>query len=306
MGSFHVGGRRVQLAGKTCQTRTMSEGGEPVSINPNGCYAVEQMYAQYFLPQESNGLGPLVFWHGGGMTGAAWETTPDGREGWAVYFLRRGWDVYVCDAVERGRSGFAPVPDIWPEGPVIQTENDVYARFRIGNAPDSYDADPSKRSAYPDTRFPVAHFDTLSLQMVPRWTHTNQAMVAAFRALLTRIGKATIICHSQSGPLAMNLATQAPDLVRAIAAIEPAGLPTPGPEIYDTPTLIVLGGNIATDPRWQQLTGKLSAFAKRHAATVEIMRLESLGIRGNSHLMMMDDNSDDIAHLVDNWLAARP
>jgi ABC-type proline/glycine betaine transport system substrate-binding protein len=36
------------------------------------------------------------------------------------------------------------------------------------------------------------------------------------------------------------------------------------------------------------------------------MRLESLGIRGNSHLMMMDDNSDDIAHLVANWLAARP
>lgn len=301
MGSFHVGGRRVHLSGKPIYERTMSEGGEPVNVNPNGTYVVEQMYVQYFLPQDSNGKGPLVLWHGGGMTGAVWETTPDGREGWTNFFVRQGWDVYVCDAVERGRSGFAPHPDIWPEGPVTQTIDDVYTRFRIGDAPGSYDPDPERRSAYQNSRFPVEHFDKFCLQMVPRWTHTNQVMLTAFNALLMRIGPATIVCHSQSGPLAMQLAVQNRALVRAVAAIEPAGIPVLNPDAYLTPTLIVLGGNITLDKRWQQLDLKINTFAQTHTC-VELLRLASLGIEGNSHVPMMDNNNVDIARRVNNWL----
>ncbi len=50
-------------------------------------------------------------WHGGGLSGVTYETTPDGREGWQTLFLRKGFKVYTSDAVERGRSGFAS-PDI--------------------------------------------------------------------------------------------------------------------------------------------------------------------------------------------------
>ena len=300
MGSFHVGGRRVQLSGKPSYQRTMSEGGEPVSVNPNGTYVVEQMYVQYFLAEHSNGKGPLVFWHGGGMSGAAWETKPDGKEGWVNYFIRQGWDVYVCDAVERGRSGFAPVPEIWPQGPVIQTVDDVYSRFRIGQGADSYDPDPLRRQAYADTRFPVEHFDTFCLQMVPRWTHTNQAMIEAFRALLDRIGPASIVCHSQSGPLAMKLAATEGARVQSLVAIEPAGIPQQE-HAYATPSLIVLGGNLASDTRWQALSAKISEFARQHAC-VQVLALEEQGIRGNSHMLMMDDNSDDIALRIQTWL----
>lgn len=301
MGSFHVGGRRLRLAGRAAYERTMSEGGEPVSINPNGSYAVEQMYVQYYLPERSNGRGPLVFWHGGGMTGAVWETTPDGREGWVNHFVRKGWDVYVCDAVERGRSGFAPYPDIWPEGPITQTVDDVYTRFRIGDGAGSYHDDPARRTAYRNTRFPVDHFDAFCLQMVPRWTHTNEAMIEAFKALLRRIGKASIVCHSQSGPLAMRLAAESAGQVSAIVGIEPAGMPSPAPETYDTPTLVVLGGNMESDRRWQSLSAKIAAFARRFPA-LQILRLEELGIQGNSHVLMMDDNNDDIARRIDAWL----
>lgn len=241
MGSFHIGGRCVQLSGRDSYERVMSEGGEPVKIDPNGTYVVEQMYVQYFLPQQSNGKGPLVLWHGGGMTGAAWETTPDGRDGW-VNFLRQGWDTYVCDAVERGRSGFAPYPDIWPEGPVVQTADDIYARFRIGDHAGSYHADPVRRSAYANTRFPLAAFDQLHRQMVPRWTHTNPAMLDAFHKLIERLGPLSIVSHSQAGPLAMLLAAQSEGGVKALACVEPAGAPQLKQGEYETPTLILLGG----------------------------------------------------------------
>jgi len=65
------------------------------------------MYVQYFLPKNKKGKLPLLLWHGGGLTGVTYESTPDGREGWANFFIRKGWDAYVSDAIERGRSGFA-------------------------------------------------------------------------------------------------------------------------------------------------------------------------------------------------------
>src|SRR5206468_2183178 len=107
MGSFHVGGRIVELSGQPVRDIVRVPGGPTSKLDPNGRYMVEQMYAQYFLVQNRKGKLPLLMWHGGGLTGATYETTPDGREGWRDMFLRKGWDVYVTDAVERGRSGFA-------------------------------------------------------------------------------------------------------------------------------------------------------------------------------------------------------
>src|SRR5262249_494514 len=65
------------------------------------------MYVQYFLPQNRKGKLPLLLWHGGGLTGVTYETTPDGRDGWLNYFVRKGWDTYISDAVERGRAGWS-------------------------------------------------------------------------------------------------------------------------------------------------------------------------------------------------------
>ena len=101
MGSFHVGGRLVEISGKPIKEITFAPGGVPAKIDPNGTYQVEQMYVQYFLPANEKGAYPLLLWHGGGLTGATYETTPDGREGWLNYFLRKGWSVYNSDAVER-------------------------------------------------------------------------------------------------------------------------------------------------------------------------------------------------------------
>jgi hypothetical protein len=44
--------------------------------------------------------------HGSTHTGAALESTPDGREGWYPYFVRKGVPTYVVDQSGRGRSGF--------------------------------------------------------------------------------------------------------------------------------------------------------------------------------------------------------
>src|SRR5438309_8896359 len=104
MGSFHVGGRLVEISGKPVKEVTFTPGGVPAKVDPNGVYQVEQMHVQYFLPVNETGAYPLLLWHGGGLTGVTYATTPDGREGWLTSFLRKAWSVYNSDAVERGRA----------------------------------------------------------------------------------------------------------------------------------------------------------------------------------------------------------
>ena len=81
MGSFHVGGREVLITGKPIKEVLFAPGGVPAKVDPNGLYQVEQMYVQYFIPKDPRGSVPLLLWHGGGLSGVTYETTPDGREG---------------------------------------------------------------------------------------------------------------------------------------------------------------------------------------------------------------------------------
>src|SRR5947209_19170352 len=144
MGSFHIGGRIAEVSGKPVREIVRQPGGPLTKLDPNGQYMVEQMYVQYVLPQQRRGKLPLLMWHGGGLTGVTYETTPDGREGWLNMFVRNGWDTYVSDAVERGRSGFAS-KDVWPSDPNFLTQANPYERFRIGQGPGSWNADPAQR-----------------------------------------------------------------------------------------------------------------------------------------------------------------
>src|SRR6201990_1407467 len=80
MGSFHVGGGLVEIPDRPVKEVTFTPGGVPAKVDPNGTYQVEQMYVQYFLPTNERGAYPLLMWHGGGLTGVTYETTPDGLE----------------------------------------------------------------------------------------------------------------------------------------------------------------------------------------------------------------------------------
>ena len=56
MGSFHIGGRIIEITGQPVKEVVFTPGGVPAKVDPNGKYQVEQMYVQYFLPQNKNCL----------------------------------------------------------------------------------------------------------------------------------------------------------------------------------------------------------------------------------------------------------
>jgi hypothetical protein len=310
MGSFHVGGRLVEISGKPVKEMLFSAGGVPVRVDPNGTYQVEQMYVQYFIPAKERGSVPLLMWHGGGYTGVTYETTPDGREGWVNYFLRKGWAVYNSDAVERGRSGWAQYPDIFKGEPVFLTTANPFERFRIGDGEGSFSPDPGKRRYLPGNQFPADGYDNMMKQIVPRWTTTDDAILAAYLAEIDKVCPCVILFHSQSGPFAFKAAQARPDKVKALVAVEPAqvGDADKAAALKAIPTLMIYGDFIEKDKRWPTIRKNGLAFAEKIRAaggSVDVVDLPEIGIKGNSHFPMMDKNNREVADLIQKWLGER-
>jgi hypothetical protein len=68
---------------------------------------IGQMYVQFQIPQsKKRSTPPVIMVHGSSHTAACLESTPDGREGWYPYFVRKGIATYLVDQAGRGRSGF--------------------------------------------------------------------------------------------------------------------------------------------------------------------------------------------------------
>jgi pimeloyl-ACP methyl ester carboxylesterase len=310
VGSFHIGGRNVSVAGLPPVESVFTRGAAPTRIDPNGDVEAEQLYVQYFIPAVQRSTYPLLMWHGGGLTGVTWETKPDGEPGWLQYFLGAGHPVYVSDAVERGRASWSRYPEICPGQPVFRTKQEAWELFRIG-APGTYASEPARRVAFAGTRFPVAAFDQFAKQFVPRWTCNDAATQRAYDALVARIGGAVLLFHSQAGNFGFAAALAQPDKVKGLIAVEPAGAPPPGPALdalAGIPVLFLWGDYLDQYPVWRRQLPASRAFAADLAARggdVLWLELPKRGIAGNSHMLMMDTNSDEIAGFVLDWMGRR-
>ena len=293
VGSFFVGGRRVTVTGRP-RRRVQYSHNVATEYDPNGNYHIEQAYVQYFLPERPRFRTPLLLVHGGGLTGAQWEDTPDGRPGWLWRFIDAGVAVYVIDNVERGRAGWCALEGEWPDAPVMRSDEEA-ARFY--------------RFAFPGHQFPMEAMDGLSGQTVPRWPSTSALQARAVVLAIERIGEAIVLGFSQGGGLAFQAAAAMRERVKACIGIEPHGVPTTfSPGIPGTPALMVFGDFIDEDAYWRDMSGRgrtaLDEWT-RSGGIAEICNLPDQGIAGNTHMMMMDRNSDEIAALLIRWLDRR-
>jgi pimeloyl-ACP methyl ester carboxylesterase len=208
-GYFYVGGRYDNASAPT--------------------YMSGQMYVEYQIPQKLRaGAYPVIFVHGGSHTGAGWQSTPDGRPGWADYFLGRGWPVYVVDQPGRAKSPFV--------GAAYGARNYSNVRTAEDRWSASEKADPSVQwpQARLHTQWPGTGihgdpiFDQYFAHLSPgiaNGTLQEALTASALVALLEKVGPSIVIIHSQPGPAMWVMADTRPDLVKALVAVEPSGPP---------------------------------------------------------------------------------
>jgi len=305
VGSFHVGGRTAALSGMPTRDVVFSPGAPAIKVDPNGEFAVEQMYVQYVKLAQPKAKVPILFWHGGGLTGVTWETKPDGRPGWQHFFLEAGYDVYVSDAVERGRASWARYPEIFKSEPMFRTRKEAWELFRIGP---SYEIGGA-RVAFEGQQFPIEAFDQFAKQGVPRWVTNDAATQAAYDALVDKVCPCILVVHSQGGNFGFNAALTAPDKIKALVAIEPSGAPDPTKvdigKLKGVPHLIVWGDLRDKVAVWQRLPIAPIKFGEAIVAAggkADVFDLPVMGIKGNTHMLMMDRNSDEVARLIHDWI----
>ena len=109
MGSFYIGG--IPKVTDFSETPTPSDAPPDLSnqywLPKTNQIMIGQMYVQFLIPLNAvKDAIPVINVHGSSHTGAALESTPDEREGWAPYMARKGIPTYTVDQPGRGRSGF--------------------------------------------------------------------------------------------------------------------------------------------------------------------------------------------------------
>jgi pimeloyl-ACP methyl ester carboxylesterase len=339
----------------------MYVGGKTMTVQGRE-FVYGQMYVELRIPAKQTHPYPIVMVHGGTMSGTNFTGTPDGREGWAQYFVRQGYAVYVVDQPGRGRSGFLAAAT----GPMRNSERGNSASRFVAQEKFKLWPQAALHTQWPGNGEPD---DAATLQVamaqlpaIEDFVKQQPLVRDGLIALLEKIGPSILLVHSQAGAFGWPVADARPDLVKAILAIEPNGPPGRALEFIGAPDWFKEGANALTygltavplayapplatgatlsfvkedkpdEPGlatcWKQaeparqlpnlqkmpilvLTAEASYHAPYDHCTVKFLqqagvkptyiRLADLGIKGNSHVMMMEKNNKEIAAVIAQWL----
>ena len=207
-GYFYVGGKYV---------------GEPGKEIMQG-----QIYVEVLAPKDVHRPYPLVLIHGAAQTATNWMGTPDGRKGWAEYFVEQGYVVYMIDQPMRGRSAYHPADGKTRMFTAANEEFQFTAIETAGSWPQAkkhtqWPGDGPNKGRKGDPAFDA--FYATQVETVLDVEETQRRSQDAGAALLDKIGPAIVLTHSQSGTYGWLIADARPSLVKAVVAIEPSGPP---------------------------------------------------------------------------------
>lgn len=272
----------------------------------------------YQIPADAKN-NSMVFLHGYGQSRRTWQTTADGRDGFADIFLRRGYSVYLVDQPGRGDAGQTTKPIQIAATPDDQT---WFTQFRIGQYPDFYE----------DVQFPrdKQSLDRFFRMMTPNTGNVDEAtIVDAMSAVFDKSGDGILFTHSAGGSPGWKIAIKN-NHVKAVVAIEPGGFSFPEGETPDgnrggkgipmdefmkltkIPIIVYYGDYIPKEESpaysqnfWRNVLATARQWAKvvnGYGGDVTIVHLPEVGIKGNTHFLMSDLNNVEIAEQVSNWL----
>ena len=209
----------------------------------NGSTFQNQMYVEQLTPAAGPSKPhPLVFLPGTLFTGAAWLNTPDNRTGWASYFLKRGYEVYLLDYPDMGRSSrstevyYAFTAELATLLTVPEKQPELYPQAKLHNQ-------------WPGAGVkgdPI--FDRWFASQVPVTANATFQEIVGRKAicdLLGRIGPSFVLGATYAGSYMWSAADECPDLMKGIFGVEPSTTPftpirrpygiTATPVLYDPP-----------------------------------------------------------------------
>jgi pimeloyl-ACP methyl ester carboxylesterase len=314
-GMFYVGGDVVHTDWAN------GPDGLLATIPRSGDIAINQMYVTFMVPQAHHGV-PIILMHGGNLSGACFETTPDGRMGWYEYFARKGHAVYLPDQVSRARSGFNVTPfnevaaGVRPPSTLpnllVLTKAVSWQIFRFG---------PSLGTAFADEQFPVEAIDELAKQSIPDQNADSQQppginlTPTRLAELGVKIGGAVLVGHSESGFFPELAALQNTAGLRGLISMEPGSCAATTlskeqiAKLANVPTLVVFGDHLAdvSTPvlSWPAALADCEQYVaqiNQAGGDATMLHLPAAGVFGNSHMLFQDRNNLQVGDMILSWI----
>ena len=165
--------------------------------------------------------------------------------------------------------------------------------------------------------FPVEAMPELLKQSVPDQNVELQGAASgpnptwsALAALVTKSDAAVLVGHSESGTFPQQAALINPAGVKGVVTIEPVVCPADWTSqqmamLARVPTLVMFGDYIGKSTFWQRSLDSCNRYVQAINAAggdATLMHLPAMGIVGNSHMVMQDKNSLQVAELIDRWI----
>src|SRR5258706_412492 len=161
-------------------------------------------------------------------------------------------------------------------------------------------------------QFPIEAFDQFAKQGVPRWVSNDAPTIAACEAYFRKVCPCVVLAHSQGGNLVLTAGLRVPELIKGFVLVEASG--APDPEKVDlaafkgVPHLFVWGDHLKDVQPWPRLTAIVAKYrdgVRAAGGSTDWIELPETGIKGNTHMMMMDRNSDQVAGVIQDWIGKR-
>ncbi len=284
--------------------------------------ASHPVYVDHLAPlNEGSGRLPIIMLHGAFHTGSGYIATPDGREGWAPYFARRGHHVLAVDWPGHGRSPAGPdfhklsMRDVVPAiarlleltGPAIilahsaggpiawsvcESHPDKVAAV-VGIAP----GPPSNIQAeLPDDRAAIEALKFDEAAGCPVYSPLDAPVYVDIQFIQDFWANSAQFPQGGIDAYAGSIVAESPVVLNERFNIGSGGLALSSPQtVAQRPILIVTGDSDPRHPR--HVDEKLAQYLNG-----QHLWLADVGIQGNGHMLMLEQNSDEIASRIAGWM----
>lgn len=286
------------------------------------------VYFETFAPAAATGRPTVVMVHGGAHSGACYQRTADGRPGWAYRFAERGHRVVVPDWPGTGRSGYvaldkldgATVVDglghlIRSLGPpvvllthsmsgcygwrLLELHGDVIDVL-VGVAPGPPGNIQKAAPVYAET---ATHIETEASGR--RVSVDKTAPVVASRDFVERklVGDSRYFPRDRLAAYAASLRPIPPNILLERQNVHGRQIRVDDPRKLAGKRILVITGTEDLDhPR--ATDGAIVTWLNEQGAKADFCFLADRGIVGNGHMLMLEENSDEIAGIILDWLEA--
>jgi pimeloyl-ACP methyl ester carboxylesterase len=276
------------------------------------------MYVESFLPETPTHKLPIILVHGGVHTGAGYVSTPDGREGWAIYLVRHGWKTYVVDWPGHGRS---PMPQEFPTMSLLRVVDDTAALLgKIGPAvvlvhslsgtigwklcdtvPDQVAALVAIAPAPPANiagGYATELLTRFSGHLRGQYFPEDQPIWYTREAAQETFANASLFPPGVFDAYYSSLAPESPRALNELFNKDGMGLFVDPGKFAKVPKVVINGDQ---DPRHSRAVDEKTA----QFVGAEHIYLADIGMPGHGHMMMLDRNNDKIAQWIIDWLVKK-